>query len=197
LNDYIFSTAIQSDGKIVAGGYFENENKSNIALVRYNTNGSLDNTFGTNGIVTTTTGISSDHAFSIAIQSDKKIVAAGFSYTDIDYSVFTIARYIGDSATGLDEENPENIPVTFLLEQNYPNPFNSSTIIKYQIPKSSFVSLKVYDILGREVVSLVNEEKLAGNYQTEFKASDLTSGIYFYTILAGDFRATKKMILIK
>jgi photosystem II stability/assembly factor-like uncharacterized protein len=85
----------------------------------------------------------------------------------------------------------------FILEQNYPNPFNPSTIIKYQIPVGGFVSLKVYDVLGNEVATLVDEEKSAGNYVIEFKASEIPSGIYFYNLSAGSFTQTSKMVLIK
>ncbi|MEJ2494681.1 MAG: FG-GAP-like repeat-containing protein [Ignavibacteriaceae bacterium] len=85
----------------------------------------------------------------------------------------------------------------FYLFQNYPNPFNPTTIISYQIPELSFVSLKVYGVLGNELATLVNEEKSAGNYEVEFNGTDLPSGIYVYKILAGFFSQTKKMILLK
>ena len=89
------------------------------------------------------------------------------------------------------------LPETFWLNQNYPNPFNPSTKIKFVIPQSSFVNLKVYNVLGNEVATLINEEKLPGEYEVEFNASDLASGIYFYTIRAGNFSQTKKLILLK
>ena len=85
----------------------------------------------------------------------------------------------------------------FQINQNYPNPFNPITTIKYQIPKLSFVTLKVYDILGNEIATLVNEEKTTGNYQIEFDASSLSSGIYFYRIQSGDFVQTRKMVLLR
>lgn len=85
----------------------------------------------------------------------------------------------------------------FSLGQNYPNPFNPSTKIKYQLPKDGFVTLKVYDILGNEVATLVNEEKIAGKYEANFNASSLASGVYIYKIQAGDFVNSKKMILLK
>jgi uncharacterized Ntn-hydrolase superfamily protein len=85
----------------------------------------------------------------------------------------------------------------FYLYQNYPQPFNPSTTIKYQIPKSSFVSIKVFDALGNEVAKLIYEEKQAGKHEVEFEASKLTSGVYFYRLKAGDFVDTKKMILMK
>ena len=88
-------------------------------------------------------------------------------------------------------------PEEFSLEQNYPNPFNPSTSIKYRVSSNSQVSLKVYDVLGNEVATLVNEEKPAGSYEVKFDASGLTSGIYFYTLATGSFIETKKMILLK
>ncbi len=83
------------------------------------------------------------------------------------------------------------------LSQNYPNPFNPSTVISWQLPVSSFVTLKVYDILGREAATLVNEEKPAGNYEVEFNGADLSTGIYFYQLQANDYIEIKKMILVK
>ncbi|MGB5288573.1 MAG: T9SS type A sorting domain-containing protein, partial [Ignavibacteriaceae bacterium] len=80
---------------------------------------------------------------------------------------------------------------------NYPNPFNPSTSIHFSIPSSEFVTLKVFDMLGNEVATIINEEKPAGSYQVEFNASQLSSGIYFYTINAGSFIETRKMILLK
>ncbi len=88
-------------------------------------------------------------------------------------------------------------PDKFELNQNYPNPFNPTTKIKYSIPKTSNVELKVFDILGRKVAELVNEEKPAGNYTVDFNASKLSSGIYFYRITSGNFTQVKKMILLK
>jgi hypothetical protein len=86
---------------------------------------------------------------------------------------------------------------SFELLQNYPNPFNPATTIKYQIPELNFVTLKIYDVLGSEVVTLVNEEKLVGSYELEFNATDLPSGVYLYKLQAGSFVETKKMILLK
>ena len=89
------------------------------------------------------------------------------------------------------------IPSDFKLDQNYPNPFNPSTTIKYSISKQSFVTLKVYDVLGNEIKTLVSEEISPGNYEVEFNSNILTSGIYFYKLQAGNFTQTKKMILLK
>jgi len=89
------------------------------------------------------------------------------------------------------------VPTQFALEQNYPNPFNPTTLISYQLPVASTVSLKVYDVLGREVATLVNERQEAGAYNIAFNAKTLSSGIYFYRLQAGNFVATKKMMLVK
>ena len=88
-------------------------------------------------------------------------------------------------------------PQEYTLNQNYPNPFNPSTVISFSVPVTAPVTLKIYDAIGNEVVTLVNEEKTAGIYNIEFNAMDLTSGIYFYKLQAGSFIETKKMLLIK
>ncbi len=101
------------------------------------------------------------------------------------------------------EEEAENVADKFVLEQNYPNPFNPTTTIKYSIPKLNGVeahgraSLRIYNILGEEIVTLVNQKQAPGNYTVQFDASNLPSGVYFYTLRVGDFVATKKMILMK
>jgi hypothetical protein len=103
----------------------------------------------------------------------------------------------GDTVlVSVDDENPGE-PGDFKLYQNYPNPFNSSTIINYEIANSSFVSIVVYDVLGKEVTTLVNENKPAGIYEVEFNASQLPSGMYIYKIRSGNFVETKKMLLMK
>jgi hypothetical protein len=103
------------------------------------------------------------------------------------------------------ENSVANFPEEYFLSQNYPNPFNPSTKIRYTIPnviasgakQSALVILKVYDVLGNEVATLVNEENAAGNYEVDFNAAELSSGIYFYRLNAGSFIDTKKMILLK
>ncbi len=88
-------------------------------------------------------------------------------------------------------------PTEYSLMQNYPNPFNPATTIAYSIPKNGLVTIKVYDILGKEVAELVNEVKEAGSYSVQFNATELPSGIYFYTLSSGDYTETKKLILLK
>jgi len=98
---------------------------------------------------------------------------------------------------GTDVKEVDGLPATYKLDQNYPNPFNPATVINFTIPKAGNVTLKVYNTLGQEVATLVNEYKNASNYQVDFNASNLASGVYIYTIKAGDFAQSKKMILIK
>ncbi|MFC2092941.1 T9SS type A sorting domain-containing protein [Bacteroidota bacterium] len=93
--------------------------------------------------------------------------------------------------------NNSEVPAEFKLHQNYPNPFNPVTKISYDIPKSGIVSLKVYDVLGNEVSSLVDGFIPAGEYDYDFNASDLSSGVYYYKLVAGEYNSTKKMILLK
>jgi len=94
--------------------------------------------------------------------------------------------------------NGDVIPGSFMLAQNYPNPFNPSTTISFSLPKSSNVSLLIYDALGREVTTLLkNESMSAGNYSTQWNAASSPSGVYFYRITAGDFTQVKKMLMIK
>jgi hypothetical protein len=87
--------------------------------------------------------------------------------------------------------------LSYSLSQNYPNPFNPTTTISYSIKENDLVQLKVYDILGREVAVLVNEDQKSGSYQITFNASNLPSGIYFYKLTSGNFTETKKLILLK
>jgi photosystem II stability/assembly factor-like uncharacterized protein len=107
--------------------------------------------------------------------------------------------YYIDNASTVTSVGEENETVkTYSLSQNYPNPFNPSTVISYSLPEYSYVSLKVYDILGNEIAELVNKEQTAGNYNIDFSTSaELAAGVYFYRLQAGNFAQTKKMILLK
>jgi len=105
------------------------------------------------------------------------------------FQFVTICTGIGDPGS--------KIPEKFILYQNYPNPFNPATTISFGLPKYELVRLAVYGINGKEILELINESKPAGNYSVVFDADNLPSGIYFYSITAGDFKETKKMVLIK
>ncbi len=201
-NEIITSIKIQGENgveKINAAGYitFSSLNKSEFILARYNSDGAIDSSFGTNGkIITPVSPGGVDIMNSTILQKDGKIIAGGYSAFN-NKIVFALARYNSFKITGIENQVSQEIPSSFLLEQNYPNPFNPSTNIKFVIPKSSFVNLKVYDILGREIATLVNEEKTAGNYKVTFDAKNLASGIYFYRLKAGNYLSVKKMILLR
>ncbi len=111
-------------------------------------------------------------------------------------SALSVWTAIVDFPVGV-ENITENIPDKYSLSQNYPNPFNPVTSIKYQIPESGFTTLKVYDILGNEVASLVNEKREAGSYEVNFSGDGLSSGVYYYKLSSGSFSDTKKMMLVK
>jgi hypothetical protein len=108
---------------------------------------------------------------------------------------FSVKRFFNAIITSVADQG--NIPHVFALEQNYPNPFNPTTIIEYDVPKTVHVKIFVFDILGRQVKTLVDEEKSAGNYKVEFDANNFSSGVYFYRIETTEFTDTKKLILMK
>jgi hypothetical protein len=144
----------------------------------------------------------SDSFYIQIIIDSSNISDAAYSYC----GVFSPDEVPGDNCTNYKSkvhfenqsyQNISNIPKIFELNQNYPNPFNPSTTIKYALPKNEFVTIKVYDITGREIMRLVNEYKQAGYYSVNFNGSNLASGVYFYRIQAGDFISVKRMLMIK
>ena len=116
-------------------------------------------------------------------------------YTNGGVKEIVLTGIGNDNTVNVEDENI--IPIVFSLEQNYPNPFNPSTKIKWQSPISSWQTLKVFDMLGNEVATLVDEYKAAGDYEINFNASNLSSGIYFYQLRSGNYLETKKMTLLK
>lgn len=128
----------------------------------------------------------------------------GYSYTDSKVKLGSTYQYKIQSVdvTGTTEDLTTlsvtvDAPKSYAMYQNYPNPFNPTTVIMYQLPTNSFVTLKVYDIIGREVSTLVNEQKSMGQYEVTFDGSNLASGVYFYRLQAGSFVQTKKLVLLK
>jgi carboxypeptidase T len=124
------------------------------------------------------------------LTSDAGLTADGWYVDDVK-----LTNYCG-TLTGISGNN-NGIPFKYALEQNYPNPFNPGTMIKYQLPKESHVKITVFDILGKNVATLINEKKTAGFYEVQFDASKYATGLYLYKIEAGDFSEVKKMMLIK
>jgi hypothetical protein len=145
---------------------------------------------------------------SIDYQVDCSGIPAGEYYLRLVTAVtgeagYSLANIVNDNTTLAKKKynrvnfKGSEIPITYSLEQNYPNPFNQTTTIRYQIPKDGMVTLKVYDILGAEVTTLVNEEKIAGKYEVHFNASNLASGVYIYRLNVNEFVNVKKMVLLK
>jgi uncharacterized delta-60 repeat protein len=196
-DDQINSVAIQGDGKILVGGTSSVDSTSDFVVARYNKNGTLDNTFGTNGVIIVPLGNSYSGVNSIMVQKDGKILAAGSSWDGRNYSVFSLLRFSADVPTGIKENNGGGISASSVLEQNYPNPFNLSTRIKYSIASPSFVTLKIYNSMGQEIKTLVNQDQNTGHYEVTFYSGGFEDGVYFCRLTAGNYAETRRMILSK
>jgi len=174
-----------------SGNVYVTSNSDGIAAVKYTSTGNEEwvSHYGFKYSV---------YACGIRVDKTGNVYVGGSSYADTDNSLFyTTIKYV-QTPTSVEERNT-SVPSTFCLSQNYPNPFNPSTVISYQLPVMSKVMLKIYDLLGREVATLVNEEQSAGkyNYELGIRNYELSSGIYFYRLQAGDFIETRKMLVIK
>ena len=117
---------------------------------------------------------------------------------------YLVGTYLGDvryfqriDDTFVENQNITTVPQSFTLFQNYPNPFNPSTTIAYLLPEESFVTIKIYDVLGKEIKTIVNRKQSAGEYKIQFDGSQTASGIYFYHMRAGDFAGMRKLVLVK
>jgi hypothetical protein len=131
----------------------------------------------------------------LSFDSFQLTYVSGNQNTGIVY--FDDIRTASFSPTNVEEETGAMLPTEYTLQQNFPNPFNPSTQIKFSVPQASNVKLIVTDILGKEVITLVNDNLTAGNYSANFDAKALSSGVYFYTLIADNFKQSKKMILMK
>ena len=123
--------------------------------------------------------------------TDKSVDAGNYSYRLMQKD------FDGTFAYSPEVEVEVSLPLEYSLEQNFPNPFNPTTTIRYAIPEDNFVSIKLYDVLGNEVISLVNEQQQAGRYEMLFNASSIASGVYYYQITSGNFNQTRKLVLMK
>ena len=132
--------------------------------------------------------VSSQVKFQFQLKTDGGVVRDGWYLDEIGVFYYTIPTDVSEISETV---------YKFSLEQNYPNPFNPLTVISYQLALGSYVTLKVYDMLGNEVATLVDEEQAAGIYEADFNAAGLSSGMYFYTLKSGNFVETKKMLLLK
>ena len=210
--DICYDMKVDSQGRILlVGGVSVGYGMAGLA--RLNSDGTPDTTFAPDGkFILDLNNNSGTHYLTHCIPLDNgDILAAGYDFHS-NSGDFMVTR-LTQNPTGVEVSNSE-VPTDFVLHQNYPNPFNPSTKIKFTIPtppsssplskgrnEVGFVTLKVYDVLGNEVATLVNEYKPAGNYEVDFQSTvnnhQLASGVYFYTLRAGSFVETKKMILLR
>lgn len=189
-----------STQSLVAIPWDRNYNSGDSILYKYLNYDSIITSFqsdtsDTNGLIiftsTESTVIDTGESFDIYIA-----VAVGDSASDIASAMTAAEARYANIITDIDPGETE-VPNDYYLSQNYPNPFNPSTTIEYKIPSGNFVELKIYDVLGREVKTLVNEYKNSGAYKVSFDAGIFASGVYFYRLKAGNFVQTKKMLLMK
>lgn len=190
-SDFPFSIAIDNSASqvFVTGSSVGSGTGYDYLTISYSFNGIFNWEKRENGSAS-----SNDYASGIAVQDTDKIYVTGsanFSGTGIAFYTLRYSTFIGI------EPISTIIPQSFQLNQNYPNPFNPETSIRFDIPKQSFVNISVYDILGRKVENLVNEQLKAGEYIVKWDAAKYSSGIYFYSIATDGYQSTKKMILAK
>jgi len=184
------SMVIGIDNSLYITGTSLNSGNFDYASVKYDTSGveKWVRTYNGNG-----SGL--DAATSIAINNQEFVVVTGLSYggsgTSYDYASVKYSQ-----STGIQNISNE-IPGEFMLHQNYPNPFNPTTNIKFDILKAGNVKMTITDISGRVISEPINSKMTPGSYVMDFNANELSSGIYFYTLLSNDFRITKKMTVLK
>src|SRR4030095_11199778 len=191
--DKASSLSVDGSGNVYVTGESQGEGTDyDYATIKYNSSGVQQWAERYNGPA----GNNMDCARSIALDASGNVFVTGDSWgsaTNRDYATIKYSQIVGIQPV------TNQIPGAFVIEQNYPNPFNPVTIINYQIPTKNLVTVKVFDLFGRELTTLVNAEKDAGRYNVAFDASSvnggLSSGIYFYSIRSGEFSATMKMAL--
>ena len=148
-------------------------------------------------VILDSTGITDTLLFPRSLSSNTKYFWRVRGINNYGASLYSETGYFISPNFTLVKQSEYTMPRKYSLSQNYPNPFNPSTIISYSVPKSSMVSIKVYDALGREIETLVNEQKSPGNYKIIFNAGKLASGVYFYQLRSSDYSSIKKMLLLK
>jgi hypothetical protein len=175
---YVLRTADGDRGNVMAAGKWDN-GMWTVEFKRVNSGSDYDFAVPSGGTVDFTHEIFDN-------------TGGGHPNDGFDATVYTL-----DFSGIVGVEDAGQLPQNYTLDQNYPNPFNPSTTITYAVPQNSFISLRVFDILGNEVQTLVDETKSAGTYTVSFDAASVPSGVYFYSLEAGNFVSTKKMLLLK
>ncbi len=189
-DDGAHSVTADGYGNVYVTGYSDgNGTTEDYATIKYNSAG--DSVWVARY---TGPGNSNDGAFLITLDASQNVFVTGFSNGGLSGPDFLTVKY--SQSTGISQISAL-ITEQFCLFQNYPNPFNPNTIINYELRVTSYAKLVVYDIMGRELIALVNEKQSSGTYQVEFDGSGLPSGVYFYRLTAGEFTETKRMMLIK
>jgi hypothetical protein len=182
-----YNIAIDDEASVYAIG--QAYSTANIITLKYNSSGDFQWAESYNG-----TGNSQDIPVALRVDTDGNIYSTGNSFDSVTGYDIAIIKYVQTTTSVEDEENSIS---SFTLEQNYPNPFNPTTKISWQSPVRSHQTLKVYDVLGNEVSTLLDEYKEAGSYEITFDANELSSGVYFYKLQAGSIKEMKKMILLR
>jgi hypothetical protein len=187
-----WSVAISSDGNTaIEGGYIDNGGAG--AIWEFTQSGGVWTQQGLKLVGTGAVGSVVHQGNSVAISSDGSTVIEGGNKDNNNAGAVWVFNQNLNSVRNISQEAPKS----FSLSQNYPNPFNPSTNIKFDVAKNSFVSIKIYDLLGKEVETLVNQQLQTGSYEIEWNAPKFSSGMYFYKLTAGDYFDVKKMILVK
>jgi hypothetical protein len=197
-NDYSYAIAIDDSGNIYVAGYSNSsETSDDYTTIKYYPNGDTAWVRRYNG-----PGNSGDWAYAIAVDGSGNVYVTGYSVGDGTGEDFATIKYFQKTTDVKDETEGQEKPSEFGLSQNYPNPFNPTTKIEFTLARSEFVSLNIYDILGRKVRTLVSE-RLSSGYKSVIwdgkndAGEDAASGVYFYQLRVGNFSEPKKMVLLK
>ena len=191
-DEYDIASSVKTDNKgdvYVTGYSFDFDTKENYATVKYNSAGEEIWVQVYNG-----SSDGSDIASALFTDANDNVYVTGYSYdgpNSVDYVTFKYSQTVGINQIS------NSFASGFELKQNYPNPFNPVTNLEFEISELGFVTLKIYNELGREISTLVSTRLKPGTYKYNFDASNLTSGIYFYKLESNSFSDTKKMLLIK
>jgi len=193
----ILATVVNNDSdalKAIGQGFGTNTSGFSAMLAGYRNYGGGFFNLGSNAFFLSSTEI--DAMYESNIGMDDR--GSNFAFnTNVKTNGFCVRCLKDESSTAVEGDNEKGFSTEYTLSQNYPNPFNPRTIINYSVPKASFVTIKVYDVLGKEVFTILNENKPVGNYSVDFDASKLVSGLYFYQLQSGNFLETKKFVLLK
>ncbi len=192
-NDEAHSLAVDGSGNVYVTGYsFGTGTYRDYVTVRYNSSGVQQWVQRYNG-----TGNSPDVAHSLAVDGTGNVYVTGYSWGPLylfEYEDYATIKY--SQQIGIKNISSE-VPSSFSLSQNFPNPFNPTTNVQFSIPNVQYVTLKIYDALGREIETLVNEKLVPGTYEVDWNGSNYPSGVYFYRLMTDNFNETKKMLMIK